>query len=547
MNQDSPGALDIGPPQRIDDPQDLSWDRDCDVLVVGFGAAGAAAALTAADSGAEVLLIDRFGRGGATARSGGVVYAGGGTPQQRQAGFTDTPEAMAAYLALEVGDAVKPETLQRFCAESRELLAWLEDLGARFDGSAPPPKTSYPRDGVYLYYSGNEPIAGYREKAAPAPRGHRTVDRGLSGKALFRALAEAVAERDIPVLSPCAAQRLVVDHEGRVLGVECRRLPPPAARRHARLIARAEALHLIFGGWADRLRRRAARLEAEAGETVRLRARRGVILSTGGFIMHRAMLLEHAPAYRHNLRLGTGGCEGSGIRLGQSAGAATAQMHRASAWRFINPPTAWATGMVVNQAGERFCNESSYGARLGSLMCEEHAGRAWLILDRQGRRLAIRECLLGGLWSFQSLPALLLMLLAPRAATLSALARRTGLPEATLQATAEAYNQAAAGVREDPLGKDGPVLQPLSEAPYFAIDISATNPRFPCPAITLGGLRVDETSGAVVDAEARPIAGLYAAGRAAVGIASNRYVSGLSLADCFWSGRRAGRAAAQES
>jgi glycine/D-amino acid oxidase-like deaminating enzyme len=59
------------------------WDVEADVVVVGFGAAGACAALEAAAAGCSVLILDRFGGGGATALSGGVVYAGGGTPQQR--------------------------------------------------------------------------------------------------------------------------------------------------------------------------------------------------------------------------------------------------------------------------------------------------------------------------------------------------------------------------------------------------------------------------------------------------------------------------------
>ncbi len=84
------------------------WDLEADVVVVGFGAAGACAALEAAAAGAEVIVLDRFGGGGATALSGGVVYAGGGTIQQLQAGVQDTPEAMFGYLSHEVGDAVSP-------------------------------------------------------------------------------------------------------------------------------------------------------------------------------------------------------------------------------------------------------------------------------------------------------------------------------------------------------------------------------------------------------------------------------------------------------
>jgi 3-oxo-5alpha-steroid 4-dehydrogenase len=62
------------------------WDIEADAIVVGFGAAGACAALEAAAAGGSVLVLDRFGGGGATALSGGVVYASGGTPQQRAAG-----------------------------------------------------------------------------------------------------------------------------------------------------------------------------------------------------------------------------------------------------------------------------------------------------------------------------------------------------------------------------------------------------------------------------------------------------------------------------
>ena len=64
------------------------------------------------------------------------------------------------------------------------------------------------------------------------------------------------------------------------------------------------------------------------------------------------------------------------------------------------------------------------------------------------------------------------------------------------------------------------------------------------PAISaLAGLKVDESNGAVLDAQGQPIAGLFSAGRTAIGVASHLYISGLSLADCVFSGRRAGLAA----
>src|SRR5260370_21100664 len=152
------------------------WDIQADVVVVGFGAAGACAALEAAGAGSDVVVLDRFQGGGATALSGGVVYAGGGTPQQREAGVSDSPEAMFDYLSLEVGDAASPSTLLEFCQGSPAMLAWLERHGVPFEGSLCPDKTSYPTNRHYLYYSGSELSARAvapsrrRRRGAPGPR-----------------------------------------------------------------------------------------------------------------------------------------------------------------------------------------------------------------------------------------------------------------------------------------------------------------------------------------------------------------------------------------
>src|SRR5260370_14230507 len=189
------------------------WDIQADVVVVGFGAAGACAALEAAGAGSDVVVLDRFQGGGATALSGGVVYAGGGTPQQREAGVSDSPEAMFDYLSLEVGDAASPSTLLEFCQGSPAMLAWLERHGVPFEGSLCPDKTSYPTNRHYLYYSGSELSA--RDVAPPAPRGHRARGRGTSGGLLFARLAEAVRRSGTHVLEQTSARRLVTDSAGR--------------------------------------------------------------------------------------------------------------------------------------------------------------------------------------------------------------------------------------------------------------------------------------------------------------------------------------------
>lgn len=536
------GNLPTLPPMQLAQLEDGHWSRECEVLVAGFGAAGAAAAIAAHEAGANVMLADRFEGGGASAKSGGIVYAGGGTKHQKKAGYEDTPANMFNYLRLETGDAVSETTLKRFCEDSVGLLEWLESMGAAFDSDAPPPKTSYPKDGVYLYYSGNEGISPYADHATPAPRGHRMRDKGLSGHALFAVLRARVESLGIPCMARSALRRLITV-EGTVVGAELWQLPPgsDAEKQHRRLTGWAETIHNGLPGLADRLRRRALAIELRDAKPVQVRATRGVVLTTGGFIFNRQMVGEHAPKYLDNMRLGTTGCDGSGIRLGASVGGQPQRLHKVSAWRFINPPQPWARGMVVNWNGQRFCNEQAYGAKLGVAMIEHHNARAWLVLDATQRKAALRDALFGKLWLFQSIPAIFLMLFSKRANTLAQLAIRLGIPAERMLATQAAYNAAARGEAEDELGKRGEFLQALDGKRWYAIDIAPTNPLFPCPAITLGGLKIDETTGAVVDQHDKPIPGLYAAGRAAIGVASNNYVSGLSLADCLWSGRRAGR------
>src|SRR5688572_2563030 len=112
------------PPRAEPHPERARWDDEVDVVVVGFGGAGACAALEAREDGASVLILDRFGGGGATTLSGGVVYVGGGSHIQREAGVEDGVEDMYNYLKLEVKDIVSDETLRDFCERSTESLGW---------------------------------------------------------------------------------------------------------------------------------------------------------------------------------------------------------------------------------------------------------------------------------------------------------------------------------------------------------------------------------------------------------------------------------------
>ena len=525
------------------------WDVEADVVVVGFGAAGACAALEAVTAGGSVLILDRFGGGGATALSGGVVYAGGGTSQQYAAGVTDSPEAMFGYLRTEVGDAVPAATLREFCDGSVAMLAWLEGHGVPFDGSLCPDKTSYPTNRHYLYYSGSELSAA--GAAPPAPRGHRTRGRGTSGGLLYARLAAAVRGAGVRVFTQTAAERLVTGPGGRIAGVQCRSLrgAPGWVRLTHRVLHQWSVKPYLYLPKAGRLLHRpVAWLEGRYARPLRVGAARGVVLAAGGFGANRPMMRSHAPTARGGLPLATPGDDGSGIRLGAEAGAATACLDRVSVWRFLSPPPALLGGVLVDRAGRRVCDESRYGAALGDAIIG-HGGRAWLLVDRATRAEARRQVRGSTLW-FQRLQAwYLLGTGAVHAPAVAAVAAKAGVDPDGLAATLAAYNAAARDpAQPDPAGKPAAVRQPQDQPPYYLIDCSV-RPRlfYPAPVLTLGGLVVAPESGQVLRPDGSPIDGLYAAGRTAAGLCSRSYVSGLSLADCVFSGRRAGRHAAMIS
>ncbi len=520
------------------------WDIQADVVVVGFGAAGACAALEAAAAGRRVLVLDRFDGGGATALSGGVVYAGGGTPQQRAAGVTDSAEAMFRYLRTEVGDVVPARALRQFCDGSTAMLAWLEGHGVPFEGTLCPDKTSYPTNRHYLYYSGSELSAP--DVAPPAPRGHRALGRGTSGGLLFARLAAAVRRAGVEVERQTAAVRLITEN-GRVAGVECRSLrgAPLWVRVAHRLTHRAALKPYLYVPKLGRVMHRPADwLERRYARTRLVGAAYGVVIAAGGFGANRPMLRANAPSARGTLPLATPGDDGSGVRLGTGARGATAYLDRVSVWRFLTPPPALVRGVLVGPDGTRICDESRYGAAIGDAVVRR-GGHAWLLVDHATLAEARRQVRRSTLW-FQRLQAWYLLFVAPvTAATVGGVATRLGVNPEGLTATVAAYNRVAVAGGSDPMGKPTDLLVPLTQPPYSLIDFSI-RPRMldPAPVLTLGGLVVAPDTGAVLQADGTPVPGLYAAGRSAVGLCSRSYVSGLSIADCVFSGRRAGRHAA---
>ena len=148
------------------------WHDEADVVVVGFGAAGACTAIGAREAGADVLVLERAGGGGGTsANSTGEIYMGGGTPVQKACGFEDTPDDMYRYLMASCGPSPDEAKIRLYADSSVDHYHWLVSQGVPF-------KQSYYGDGSYiptddcLAWSGSEANERYARVARPAPRVH---------------------------------------------------------------------------------------------------------------------------------------------------------------------------------------------------------------------------------------------------------------------------------------------------------------------------------------------------------------------------------------
>lgn len=539
-------------PMIVQDADSIAWDDEAGVVVVGFGGAGASAALEAHERGADTLIVERFEGGGSTANSGGVYYAGG-TRFQKEAGASDSAENMFNYLSVERKDAVSEETLRRFCEESSENIDWLVRHGVQFEGSLYSGKTNYPPEDKYLYYAGNEKAPAFAAKAEPAPRGHRVKGKGWTGYAYFAALKDAVMREGIRVRTHSRAMRLIVDSQNAVIGVEVLHIEKPEdQKKHMALYAVVDPMRPFNTARSEKAIAEALAFEQQVGVRKLIRARQGVILTTGGFGYNVGMVGRHMPflAERNDalMRLGSMGCSGGGIQLGASVGGATAKLDRSFLGRMIAPPDALVRGIIINRDGKRFVNEDAYNAYLGNAIMQQPNGDAWIILDKALHRKLLKQCIPTGDGTFKPYlaPALLNLFFGgtKKAATLAELARKIGVNPAGLQNSVNELNIAIGKGEPDPAGKSATYVQPLGDGPYYALNSSIGNKYSFCIFFTLGGLKVDELRGTVLREDGTSIEGLYAAGRAAMGIPSDGYISGLSLADCVFAGRRAGRDAA---
>ncbi|MGY1900143.1 FAD-dependent oxidoreductase [Nocardia gipuzkoensis] len=472
-----------------------TWDQRADVVIAGYGIAGVCAAIEAARAGADVLVLERTGGwGGAAALAGGFIYLGGGTPLQQALGFQDTPENMETFLLAALGPGVDKAKIADYCRGSVEHFNWLMSCGVPFrEAFWGEPGWEPPHD-EGLMYSGGENAAPFNTIAEPAPRGHvpqmadkRTGEKG-GGYMLMKPLADTAEALGVRAEYDMRIARLIVDDDDRVVGV--------LARRYGKQIA--------------------------------IRAERGVVLATGSFAYHKEMIEGYAPRLIGRPAAAIEEHDGIGIRLAQALGAELAHMD-ATEVAFFGDPQLLARGILVNGRGQRYIPEDTYPGRIGQATLIQQDNQAYLVIDEA----AYEEALTTETSTpfFRQPPTWV-------AETIAELEAEMGLPGQALQATVECYNLHAADGADPLLGKKPEWVRPL-RGPVAAFDMRGFTAGF-----TLGGLRTDLDS-RVLHVSGEPIPGLFAAGRCTSGLCAGGYVSGASLGDGSFYGRRAGIAAAK--
>jgi succinate dehydrogenase/fumarate reductase flavoprotein subunit len=473
------------------------WDYESDVIVLGFGAAGACAALEAARGGARVLLVDcAGGNGGTSALSGGEIYlgGGGGTPIQRAAGFEDATEDLYQYLLMVGGPNADAAKARRYADHSLQHFSWLTEQGIEYKNSYIAERCIEPSTDDCLIWSGSEEAWPFVERARPAPRGHCPKFLGMGGG---RYVMDKLAAR--------------VDAAG------------------VQVLYNARALSLISAADAD-VHGLVLRIDGEARCA---RAQRAVVLCAGGFVMNREMVRQHAPfLLRSQFPLGTVD-DGSGILLGASVGGASVNMSEGFVTIPWYPPGSLVKGIFVNSQGQRFINEDCYHGRVSNYILRQTGDRIWLLEDH-------------ATYALGEMQQLAKMEIGAAGETWEEVERELRLPQDSLAATVRLYNHyAAEGV--DPLfHKARKWLKPLTEPPFVALDCRIDHCFY--ASFTLGGLDTLPT-GEVLTAGRKVVGGLFAAGRTACGLPrwGEGYSSGLSLADATFFGREAGKRAAASS
>jgi len=547
--------------------QEEAWDHQVDFLVVGSGCGGLAAALTADADGLDTLVIEKAGvYGGSTALSGGNIWIPN-NPTLKREGLADSRADVRSYLDAVVGDRVPGANIDAFIdngplameflerASPHLRFQWCTDYsdyhpeapGGRARGRTIEP---LPFDLKKLGDDENQ----LRRAALATPGGlfvtskefsrlnmvmrtwsgrraaMQTVGRAVKGallrrhmdtlgRALIGRLRLAVKDAAIPLWLNTPLRSLITDDSGTVVGVRAQR----------------------------------------DGAIIRIRARAGVLLATGGFEHNNEMRKRFLrDGGKDNYSAGSPDNTGDGIVAGQSIGGAVDLMD--DAWwmpAFKRPDGLMSVlvsersiprSIIVDQTGRRFVNEA---APYVTFVHRQLAGRhdpIWFVFDRKAKN----RYQFGGVMPGQRFPKdWFASGLMHRAGTLDALAAGIGVPAASLRETVHKFNEFARDGKDRDFGRGEsaydnyygdptlprPTMDVIDSAPYYAARIQAGD------LGTKGGLTYN-ANGQVLRADGTVVDGLYATGNTSAAVMGNDYAGagatiGPSIVFGFISARHA--------
>jgi len=551
---------------------------ECDVLVIGSGASGMSAAVTAAKHGLKVLIVEKEPKfGGTTARSGGWLWIPG-TSLAKAWGINESPDLARTYLRHEAGNSFDSERVDAFIENGPKAVDFfLANTALRFDmplvfpdyHAEAPGGTQGGRSMVARPFDGRELGSNIANLGAALPE--LTVFGMMlgSGKEIVHFMrATRSLQSAIYVAKRLSKHFLQVVRYGRGMlltngNALAGRLAKSAFDLNIPLWLSSPAKELI----SQNGQVRGAIIQRE-GRNVSVTARRGVILACGGFphdVARRKALFPHAPTGAEHYSPGPSGNTGDGLRLAEGVGGRVdASLPNAAAWVPVSITTrkdgskgvmphfidrAKPGVIAVTADGKRFTNEGSSYHDFVQAMTAACAGRevsAYLICDHQ----TLRKYGLGAVAPFPlPISKHLRSGYLVKGSSIRELAHKIGVDPKQLEATVKEVNVYAREGKDpffgkgtmaynryqgDALNAPNPCLKPLEKAPFYAIKLVVGD------LGTYAGLATNKFS-QVLDRQNAPISGLYAVGNDIASIMGGNYPgAGITLGPALTFGHIAG-------
>lgn len=536
-----------------------SVTQDCDLLVIGSGAAGLAAAVTAAHHGLRVIVAEKDAvLGGTTAWSGGWIWAPG-NPVCARAGTIDTAKTAETYLRAVLGNQFDPDRVSAFLTHAPRMVAFFQTHTAlAFEPGTHIPDTYGHLPGAGM--GGRSVIAAPYDGRALGPLIH-LLRRPLRETTFWGLTIQAGA--DLRAFLSMTRQPRAFVHVARRMTRHmwdlARHGRAMQLRNGSALVARLMRAAADLGG-EFRTSSPALRLVQESGRItgavlemngaeVTVRARCGVVLASGGFPQDAARRAAQFPHNATHVTLAVPTATGDGLRMAEAVGAHQGQTASPGAWCPVSL-VRWSDGreapfphiiergkpgiIAVLPDGRRFCNEGlGYHDFVEALLRATPPGRppeAWLIATRAFQRRY-------GLGISRPFPVPLRPWIKrgylKTGQTPEALAAACGIHPAGLRATLDHWNQHAAK-GDDPAFHRGttaymrlqgdashgpnPCVAPIDRPPYLAVKV------IPGSFGTFAGLETD--AAARVLRGGAPIPGLYAAGTDMASVMGGFYPAG---------------------